>query len=352
MAEQEAPHRPTILAVDDTEANIDILLHALDEDYEVSVAMDGETALEIVAEESPELILLDIMMPGMDGYEVCRRLKKNPASRDIPVIFITAMTQVSDETKGFDLGAVDYIAKPISIPILQTRVRNHLALHNAQLELANQNAILEQKVRERTQELRESRLSTINCLGRAAERRDPETGSHIHRMSHYSQSLALAAGLSEYDADLILHAAPMHDIGKVGVPDRILLKPARLDDEEWKIMSTHPQIGAEILQNQPSGLLTLAHKIALTHHEKWDGSGYPQGMSGLEIPLAGRIVALADVFDALTSSRPYKEAWSIDRAMDEMEAMKGFHFEPRLVDLFAAILPEILQIRDRFREKG
>ncbi len=344
--------KPTVLVVDDTEANIDILLHALDEHYEVSVAMDGEMALESVAEEHPDIILLDIMMPGMDGYEVCRRLKDDPATREIPVIFITAMTQVDDETKGFDLGAVDYIAKPISIPIVQTRVNNHLALRNARLALKNQNDILEQRVRERTRELRESRLNTITCLGLAAERRDPETGSHIRRMSHYSQILAREAGLSVDEAELILHAAPMHDIGKVGVPDRILLKPARLNDDEWRIMSQHPRIGADILKNQDADLLHLAHKIALTHHEKWDGSGYPNGMKGLEIPQAGRIVAVADVFDALTSERPYKPAWSIDDSMSEMVAMRGTHFEPRLVDLFAAVLPEILAIRERFQEPG
>ena len=352
MPDRNRPRKQTILVVDDTEANIDILLHALDNDYEVSVAMDGETALENVAEEPPDLILLDIMMPGMDGYEVCRHLKKDSATREIPIIFITAMTHVHDETRGFDLGAVDYITKPISVPIVQKRVKNHLALHNAQLALQNQNAILEQKVRERTRELRESRLTTISCLGLAAERRDPETGAHIHRMSHYSQILALAAGMSVDEAELILHAAPMHDIGKVGVPDRILLKPDRLNEEEWKIMSTHPEVGAEILQNQTADLLQLAHQIALTHHEKWDGSGYPRGLKGLEIPKAGRIVAIADVFDALMSVRPYKAAWNIEETMATMHGLKGFHFEAELVALFETVLPEILKIRDRFQEPG
>ncbi|MBF0370633.1 MAG: two-component system response regulator [Magnetococcales bacterium] len=339
----------TILVVDDTEANIDVLLEALGDHYDVSVAMDGEGAIESIADEKPDLILLDIMMPGMDGYEVCRRLKSEPATADIPIIFVTAMVEVKDEAKGFELGALDYITKPISIPIVQARVNTHLTLQNAQRTLKNQNVILEEKVRERTKALWQSRLSTINCLGRAAEFRDPETGSHILRMSHYSQKLALAAGKDQAWSELLLNAAPMHDVGKVGVPDRILLKPGKLDEEEWQIMQKHVSMGAEILGNQSAPLLQLACEIAVSHHEKWDGRGYPNGLQGETIPVSGRIVAIADVFDALTSERPYKKAWEITRAMDLIQEEAGNHFDPDLAELFVAILPEILTIREKFQ---
>ncbi|MBF0125021.1 MAG: two-component system response regulator [Magnetococcales bacterium] len=344
----DQPQRFTVLVVDDTETNIDIMLDALNDEYDVSVALDGLTALENCAHSLPDIILLDIMMPDIDGYEVCRRLKSDANTRDVPIIFITAMSDPSNEVVGLTLGAVDYITKPISIPIVQARVKAHLALRQAQLALANQNAILEQKVRQRTAELRQSRLTTITCLGRAAEHRDPETGSHIQRMSNYSQALALACGLSEDEAELILTAAPMHDIGKVGVPDRILLKPGPLDYDEREIMKTHVLIGGEILGHEPSKLLQLACQIALTHHEKWDGSGYPLGLHREAIPLHGRIVAIADVFDALTSERPYKPAWGITRAIEHIKAVSGVHFDPALVEHFLRIMPDILAIRDRY----
>ncbi|MEO5340956.1 MAG: response regulator [Magnetococcus sp. MYC-9] len=346
---QHAPQRYTVMVVDDTETNIDIILEALHEEYEVSVALDGATALENCTHALPDIILLDIMMPELDGYEVCRRLKADPRTRAVPVIFITALSEIQDEVIGFSLGAVDYITKPISIPIVQARIKTHLALRNARLALENQNAILEQRVRERTQQLWESRLNTITCLGRAAEYRDPETGSHIQRMSHFSQALALASGLPAEEAELILNAAPMHDIGKVGVPDQILLKPGELNPAEWMVMKTHVTIGGEILGNQSSSLLQTACQIALSHHEKWDGTGYPLGLAGEAIPLYGRIVAICDVFDALTSERPYKLAWDIPRAVAELQMLSGSHLEPGLVACFLRILPEILQIRERFK---
>ncbi len=341
--------RPTVLVVDDTETNIDIILDALNDEYEVSVALDGMTALENCAHTLPDIILLDIMMPEMDGYEVCRRLKADPRTRDIPVIFITAMSETQDEVVGLALGAVDYITKPISVPIVQARTRNHLALRSAQLALENQNAILEQKVQKRTVELRQSQLTTITCLGRAAEYRDPETGSHIHRMAHYSRALALACGMDTSEAELILNAAPMHDIGKVGVPDQILLKPGGLNPAEREIMKSHVTIGGEILGNQTAKVLQSACQIALSHHEKWDGTGYPLGLAGGAIPLYGRIVAVSDVFDALISERPYKPAWDIPQAVAELKAMSGAHLQPMLVDHFLRILPEILQIWEQYK---
>ncbi|MBF0420752.1 MAG: two-component system response regulator [Magnetococcales bacterium] len=343
--------RPTLLVVDDTETNIDILVEGLEGAYDLAVATDGRTALASAHENPPDLILLDIMMPEMDGYEVCRRLKKDPNLREIPVIFITAMSQEENEAEGLAVGAVDYITKPISIPIVQARVATHLELFNSRRALKDQNELLEQRVRERTRELRESRLATITCLGRAAERKDPETGLHIQRMAHYSRILGTGMGLDPRVTELLLHAAPMHDIGKVGVPDRILLKPGPLNDEEWVTMRTHPDIGAEILSNQPSELLRIARDIALTHHEKWDGSGYPQGLKGDAIPLSGQIAALADVFDALTSARPYKLAWEVDRAVTTIVASKGIHFQDKIVESFVDVLPEMLTIMEQFREK-
>ncbi len=347
---QDEVRRPTVLVVDDTETNISIILDALNDEYEVSVALDGMTALQNCAHTLPDIILLDIMMPEMDGYEVCRRLKADERTRDIPVIFITAMADTQDEVVGFALGAVDYITKPISIPVVQARTRTHLALRSAQLALENQNAVLEQKVGLRTAELQQSRLATITCLGRAAEYRDPETGSHIQRMAHYSHALALAHGLSAEEAEMILHAAPMHDIGKVGVPDLILLKPAGLTQAEREVMKSHVVIGGEILGNQPARLLQSACQIALTHHEKWDGTGYPKGLVGEAIPLYGRIVAVSDVFDALVSERPYKPAWEFPKAAAELRLMSGTHFQPELVDRFLEILPQIEQIYERYKE--
>ncbi|MBF0422045.1 MAG: response regulator [Magnetococcales bacterium] len=343
--------RPTLLVVDDTETNIDILVEGLEQDYDLAVAMDGPSALASIQDTKPDLILLDIMMPGMDGYEVCQQLKLDPVLREIPVIFITAMSQEVDEAKGLAVGAVDYITKPISIPIVRARVATHLELFNSRRSLKNQNDILEIKVRARTRELRESHLATITCLGRAAERKDPETGLHIQRMAHYSRILGTGLGLDPVVTELLLHAAPMHDIGKVGVPDRILLKPGSLTEDEWTIMRTHPEVGAEILSNQPSELLMMARDIALTHHEKWDGSGYPRGLRGEAIPLSGQIAALADVFDALTSARPYKSAWAVDRAMDTLVAAKGIHFQAALVDNLVRVLPEMLAIMEKLREE-
>jgi len=334
----------TVLVVDDTPGNIDILREILAPDYRVKVAASGARALEIAGQaEPPDLILLDIMMPGMDGYEVIRRLKANPATRSIPVLFITAKEAPEDEQQGFDLGCVDYITKPISAPSVRVRVRTHLALHD-------QNRELEAKVRERTRELQETRLEIIQRLGRAAEYRDNETGMHVIRMSHASWITALELGMPAGEAELLLQAAPMHDIGKIGIPDRVLLKPGRLDAEEWAIMRRHPEIGHGIIGSHPSALLQLAATVALSHHEKWDGTGYPAGLAGEAIPLEGRIVAVADVFDALTSKRPYKAAWPVEQAVAELQAQSGRHFEPRMVAAFLARLPDILAATASFRD--
>lgn len=323
--------KPTILLVDDESTNLQVLRHTLQQDYRLLFARDGSTAMTLAAKELPGLILLDIMMPNMSGHEVCQQLKQTDALKSIPVVFITALSDPADEEYGLSLGAVDYIRKPFNPAIVKARVLNILTLARAE-------------------ELKRTRLQIVQCLGRAAEYRDNETGMHILRMSHYSQCLALAAGVSKEDAEELLHAAPMHDIGKIGTPDAVLLKPGKLNAEEWAIMQEHAAIGAEIIGQHDSGLLQIAAMIALCHHEKWDGSGYPRGLKGEEIPLTARIVALADVFDALTSTRPYKEAWPVEKALDLIYSESGKHFDPELVKLIPQCLPEFLAIKERWAD--
>ena len=323
--------RPRLLLVDDEPTNLQVLRHVLQADYRLLFATDGARALQVAREQQPQLILLDIMMPGMDGYAVCRALKADAATASIPVIFITALNDSQDETAGFDVGGVDYLTKPVSPPVVRARVRTHLSLV-------------------RMDELRETRLQIVQRLGRAAEYKDNETGMHVIRMSHFSQLLALAAGHSPAWAEDLLNAAPMHDVGKIGIPDAVLRKPGPQDAAEWDTMRRHPEIGAEIIGEHPSGVLQLAREIALAHHEKWDGSGYPRGLAGEAIPLSARIVAIADVFDALTTRRPYKEPWPVQDALDHIAAQAGKHFDPALVALFAPLLPQLLEIRARWAE--
>jgi len=323
--------RPLILAVDDEASNLQLLRQILQDHYRLLFAKDGARALELARQEQPDLILLDVMMPGMSGYEVCAALKAHPATASVPVIFVTALTETADEVEGFEAGAVDYITKPVSPPVVRARVRTHLSLV-------------------RMEALRASRLEIVQRLGLAAEYKDNETGLHVIRMSHFSRILGIAAGLNDLEADDLLHAAPMHDVGKIGIPDRILQKPGPLDADEWKIMQSHVTIGAEIIGEHDSGMLALARSIALTHHEKYDGSGYPNGLAGDAIPLVGRIVAIADVFDALTSVRPYKKAWTEEEAVNFLREQKGRHFDPHLVDLFADQMPAIREVRLRWAE--
>ena len=324
-------NRPLILAVDDEASNLQLLRQILQDHYRLLFAKDGARALELARQERPDLVLLDVMMPGMSGYEVCASLKANPDTAAIPVIFVTALTDTADELEGFEAGAVDYITKPVSPPIVRARVRTHLSLV-------------------RMEELRATRLEIVQRLGLAAEYKDNETGLHVIRMSHFSRILGIAAGMSEVEADDLLHAAPMHDVGKIGIPDRILQKPGPLDPDEWKVMQSHVTIGAEIIGEHGGGMLALASQIALTHHEKYDGSGYPNGLRGEDIPLVGRIVAIADVFDALTSKRPYKKAWTEDEALTFLREQKGRHFDPALVDLFLEQMPAVRAVQQRWAE--
>jgi putative two-component system response regulator len=335
--------KQTVLIVDDTVANIDVLVGVLKDDYHVKAAINGEMALKSVHANPPDIILLDIMMPGIDGYEVCRRLKADYTTRQIPIIFVTAKIGVEDELLGLELGAIDYVTKPISPPIVKARIRTHLALYD-------QNRELDRKVHIKTQQLHETRLQIIQRLSRAAEFKDSDTGLHVIRMSKYSHILGLAAGMSETDAEMLMNAAPMHDIGKIGIPDNILKKTGKLDEEEFAIMMQHCQIGAEVIGEDSSELLQLAGVVALSHHEQWNGLGYPNGLSGEDIPRVGRIVAIADVFDALTSERPYKKAWSVEDAVDLLEKGSDKRFDGLLVSLFVKSLAEIKMVKQQYAE--
>lgn len=320
-----------ILIVDDEPVNLRVLKQILQDQYQLMFATSAKQALALLKKETADLILLDVMMPEITGFELCTLLKADKALQKIPVIFVTALKDELDETHGFTVGAVDYITKPLSPAIVRARVKTHLSLVHAE-------------------ELKRTRLQVVERLGRAAEYKDNETGLHVKRMSHYAQVIALAAGFSAEWAEELLHAAPMHDIGKIGTPDHILLKPGKLTDDEMIIMRQHALIGAEILGDCDSTLMQMASSVARYHHEKWDGSGYPLGLKETAIPIEARIVALTDVFDALTSERPYKKAWSVAEALDFIKSQAGKHFDPALVPLLEQELPKILAIKARWAD--
>jgi len=344
MSGLEPVNKQSILVVDDSPGNITVLSGLLRKDYKVKAATNGRDAIAIArSEPHPDLILLDVMMPDIDGYEVCRILKSDPATKNIPVIFVTAMSEIQDEQKGLALGAVDYITKPISAPIVLSRIRTHLALYQQNIEL-------ERKVQERTLELQKTNLAVIQRLARAGEFKDNETGRHVIRMTYYSKLIASKVTKDDTWVELIFHASAMHDIGKIGVPDKILLKNGKLDNDEWNVMISHPMMGAQIIGEHSSDLLTMAREIAQSHHEKWDGSGYPFKLKGEQIPLPGRIVAIADVFDALTSERPYKKAWPLEEAYAHLVEQAGKHFDPNLVNIFVGSKPEVEEILHKYAE--
>ena len=332
-----------VLIVDDVKANVDVLVQALQNEYRLSVALDGEHALAIARKTKPDLILLDVSMPGMDGYEVCRRLMLDERTRDIPVILQTALSDAEDEARGLALGAVDYITKPFIPELLRARVRNHL-------ELKRHRDDLERLVQERTRELQRIQTVMIESLGTLAEFRDPETGGHIKRTQAYMKALALclrrdpryAPRLTDEYIELLRISAPLHDVGKLGVPDSVLLKPGTLDHAEFELMKRHTVFGNDALRISEEKLgrgtfLHTAREIAYTHHEKWDGSGYPQGLKNDQIPLSGRLMAVADVYDALISKRVYKPPMSHEKAVEVIRAGSGTHFDPDLVEAFLAI---------------
>jgi putative two-component system response regulator len=355
MSPIDAAAREVVLVVDDTPQNLSLMSNLLRDEYRVLVANHGERAIAIAQGDSPpQLILLDVMMPEIDGFTVCRRLKADPATRDIPVIFLTARSEVEDEQQGFDAGGVDYITKPISPPIVLARVRTHLQLKRARDILSDQNTWLEGEVRRRMRELQTVQDATIMAMASLAETRDNETGNHIRRTQHYVRALALA---DDATVEMLYKSAPLHDIGKVGIPDHILLKPGRLTDAEFEIMKTHTTLGrdaivaAEALLAAPDSFLRFAREIALSHQEKWDGSGYPEALAGEAIPLSARLMAVADVYDALISRRVYKEAYSHEQAVAIIRDGRGTHFDPDLTDAFLAISEEFRAIAQRFADR-
>ena len=341
-----------ILIIDDEPANLKLLDRMLgSQGYRNLVLVeDPREALAHYRASHPDLILLDINMPHLDGYQVMAQLQALNDPLLPPIVILTAQHGKDAMLRALAAGARDFITKPFDRNELLMRVRNLLDAQLAHRMLHDQKAVLEEMVRVRTEELHRTRLQIVQRLGMAAEYRDEETGNHILRMSHSCALLARAIGWSEAECDLILNASPMHDIGKIGIPDAILLKPGKLEPHEWAIMKSHATIGGKLLEGDDSDLLRMAREIALTHHEKWDGSGYPTGLAGEAIPMAGRIAALADVFDALTSVRPYKKAWPIEDAVTFLKNNSGRHFDPALVEVFLRQLPGVLAIRDRFAE--
>jgi putative two-component system response regulator len=349
--------KQTILIVDDTPDNIALLSALLKDQYKLKIATNGVKALQIAAVAPyPDLILLDVMMPEMDGYETCRRLKAVAETADIPVMFLTAKIHPEDEERGLTLGAVDYIAKPISPPIVLARVATQLTLKKARQFLTEQNRHLEHMVDERTRQVMRMQEATILAMASLAETRDNETGNHIRRTQAYVAALArqlrdhprFCVLLTEENIALLFKSAPLHDIGKVGVPDRILLKPGKLDAEEFEIMKLHTVYGRDAILavekhlGASDGFLTFAREIAYSHQEKWDGSGYPQGLAGDAIPMSARLMAVADVYDALISRRVYKPAFSHEESVRIMRDGRGSHFDPDILDAF-------LQIEETFR---
>jgi putative two-component system response regulator len=355
----------TVLVVDDTPANLTLLAQVLKPHYRVQLAVSGAKALEICRRQPPDLIVLDVMMPELDGYEVCRQLKAAAATRRVPVIFLTALTRTEDESAGFEVGGADFIHKPFNPATVLARVHTHLQLKLAEDHLLRHNAQLSGELEARQREVERLRDTTLFVMVSLAEFRDADTGNHIQRTQEYVRTLARwiasqpdgPVELTEAAIDELAKAAPLHDIGKVAIPDGILLKPGKLTAEEWHIMKTHAEQGGDLLQRaidklgDDAGLmLTYGKQIARHHHEKWDGSGYPDGLSGHAIPLSARLMAVADVYDALISVRPYKTAMSHDEALSFIRNGSGSHFDPRVVEALDACLDEVRGIASRWAD--
>jgi len=355
----------SVLVVDDTPENLVLLHNLLKDRYHTKVANSGERALAVAtAAPVPDLILLDVDMPGMTGFEVCKRLKNDSRTAHVPVIFLTARAEVEDEQRGFDAGGVDYVIKPISPPVVLARVRTHLRLKGVADFLKDKNAFLRSEVEARTRDVQVIQDVTIMAMASLAETRDNETGNHIRRTQHYVRALArklkphprFRAALDNETIELLFKSAPLHDIGKVGIPDRILLKPGKLTVEEFEVMKTHTTLGrdailaAEKLLDTPSSFLRFAREIAHYHQEKWDGSGYPDGLAGDRIPISARLMALADVYDALISKRVYKPAFPHSKAVEIIREGRGSHFDPDVTDAFLAIADSFQAIAERFTD--
>ena len=365
MTEIDAASKPTVLVIDDAPENLALMSGLLKDRYKVKVANHGEMGLKVAwASPPPDLILLDIMMPDLDGYEVCRRLKSNAASRAIPVLFLSAKTDLQDEEKGLLLGAADYISKPISPSLMLARVATQIALHVKTETLRAVSSVRDQELTQKLEDLSAAQDVTILAMTSLAETRDSDTGNHIRRIQHYVKALAqslqdhprFAGQLDAQAIGLLFKSAPLHDIGKFGIPDRILLKPSSLSPEEYEIMKTHTTLGFEAIEQAERALglqapmLRTAKEIVLSHQEKWDGSGYPQGLKGDDIPVSARLMAVADVYDALISQRVYKAALAHDRAVQIMFQGRGAHFDPDMVDAFIGIQDEFAAIAERFAD--
>jgi putative two-component system response regulator len=359
----EAHAKPTIFVIDDTADNLILIANLLKPYYTVKVVNSGEKGLAYLSENAlPELILLDIMMPGLSGYDVISRLKADLRTHHIPVIFLTAMSSPEDEKKGLELGAVDYITKPISPAILLARIKTHLENKAMADFLRDRNAFLEQEIAKRTQEISAIQMVTISTMTSLAETRDTDTGNHIVRTQHYVKLLAMRlknhprfhASLNDATIETLFRSAPLHDIGKVGIPDAILLKKGKLTPEEFEIMKTHAELGYKAIHHAQEQLetdvefLKTAKEIAYTHHEKWDGTGYPRGLKGDEIPISGRLMAVADVYDALINRRVYKEAYTHQEAVKIMIEGRGTHFDPDVLDAFMQLQTEFTAIAQQF----
>ncbi|MDP2005014.1 MAG: two-component system response regulator [Rubrivivax sp.] len=364
-AAADGARRPTVLAVDDTPANLNLLTQLLGQDYRVQIAVSGAKALELARRRPPDIIVLDIMMPAMDGYEVCRQLKADPATRDVPVIFLTALSSAEDETRGFEVGGADFVAKPFTPATLRARVHAQLELKAWRDALHDRNRWLQDELDARLQEVDLLRETTLLVMVSLAEFRDEDTGNHIKRTQEYVRELVqwlqarghMPPALGPAQIDAMIKAAPLHDIGKIAIPDAVLLKPGPLGAEEWEVMKAHTRHGADLLQRavdrlgeRAGPLLQYGMEIARHHHEKWDGSGYPDGLAGEAIPLSARLMAVADVYDALISRRPYKDAMGHADALAWIEQGAGRHFDPLLVRALQDVQPQLIAIAEQWHD--
>ncbi|MFH1622216.1 MAG: two-component system response regulator [Candidatus Omnitrophota bacterium] len=352
-------NKPRILIVDDDSTSVKILQRNLaPEGYDIAVTSSGEEALDLITNNNIDLILLDIVLPKMDGFELTRRLKANEKTKFIPVVLLTSLNKVQDRAKGLQIGCNDFLSRPVEKSELLARVRSLLSVKTYHdLMMHSYSHKLEIEVKKKTEQLHSAykkleiaSLDTIYRLATAAEYKDEDTGVHTKRMGYYAVALALQMGFSQKEINEILYAAPMHDVGKIGIPDNILLKPGKLVKEEWEIMKQHTEIGAKILEGSDTEFIKSAEIIALTHHEKWDGSGYPHALKGSNIPIIGRITSISDVFDALVSKRPYKEPFSVEKSFEIIEQERGKYFDPKVVDAFFAAKKKILEIRDKYND--
>jgi len=358
--------KPVVLVVDDTLDNIILANEILKNEYRIRAAINGEIALEVAQKSPPDIILMDVMMPVMNGYETCRRLKENETTKNIPILFLTAKADEEDESKGLSLGAADYIVKPVSPPILAARIKTHLMLKQSRDILENHNRFMDEEVRRRIKDISILQEASIMAMATLAETRDKETGCHLQRSKLYIKELAermskdckYKDAFSPQKIELIVLSSPLHDIGKIGIPDQILLKPGPLTTEEYEIMKTHTILGRDAIQSAErliggaETFLSCAREIAYSHHEKWDGTGYPQGLTETNIPLPARLMAIVDAYDALTSDRIYKEAVPHHEAVSIITEDSGKHFDPDVVEAFLALQGRFYEISKKYMDCG